>query len=455
MEENYDIKRQKNFTSIWFLYFMIAFFFGILPVNIDNLLLFLPGTTRFGLGVAYASHLAVSMISILIFGYFGEKISETERFSRKKIFVITNLIWIIAFGLISLSPNYYFFLFFAIISAIGTGAFIPIGFSIIGESFPPKERGKKFGFMQFGVILGSGTGIIVGVVLGNYTGPNGWRFAYGLGGVLGILAALRYNSSGIDPERGRAEPEFEDFEGVINYNYKITLNNLFQLLKKKSIAGILLYLVCAGIAISTLGLWAIFYLRTKINDINAELISTTILLLAGTGALPGTILGGKIGDSMYKTGKLKGRVIISMGGLILGVICFLGFYLIPFYTATPLQIITSWILFISLGFLAFFFTSLPAGNIYAIYSEVCVPELRSTANALNGLMINIGGIIGNLLFSSLIENDLSLLPFAVSLILLIWLFGALLWIIPYFFYPKESIKLRDIMAERRNKLEEK
>ena len=455
MEENYDIKRQKNFTSIWFLYFMIAFFFGILPVNIDNLLLFLPGTTKFGLGVAYASHLAVSMISILIFGYFGEKISETERFSRKKIFVITNLIWIIAFGLISLSPNYYFFLFFAIISAIGTGAFIPIGFSIIGESFPPKERGKKFGFMQFGVILGSGTGIIVGVVLGNYAGPNGWRFAYGLGGVLGILAALRYNSSGIDPERGRAEPEFEDFEGVINYNYKITLNNLSQLLKKKSIAGILLYLVCAGIAISTLGLWAIFYLRTKINDINAELISTTILLLAATGALPGTILGGKIGDSMYKTGKLKGRVIISMGGLILGVICFLGFYLIPFYTATPLQIITSWILFISLGFLAFFFTSLPAGNIYAIYSEVCVPELRSTANALNGLMINIGGIIGNLLFSSLIENDMSLLPFAVSLILLIWLFGALLWIIPYFFYPKESIKLRDIMTERRNKLEEK
>ena len=125
--------------------------------------------------------------------------------------------------------------------------------------------------------------------------------------------------------------------------------------------------------------------------------------MAGIGAIPGSILGGKLGDSMYKAGKFKGRVIISMGGLILGSLCFIGFYLIPFHAATPLQFVTSFIFFVSIGFFAFFFTTLPAGNIYAIYSEVSVPELRSTANALNGLMLNIGGIIGGLLFSSLIS----------------------------------------------------
>ena len=455
MQENYEVKREKNFTSMWRLYFMIAFCTGILPVNIGNLLLYLPETTKFGIGVAMACHLAVSMICMLIFGYFGEKIIETKRISRKTIFIITNLIWAIAYSLIFLSNNYYSYLILVIIAAIGTGAFLPIGFSIIGDSFPPKERGKKFGFMQFGLIIGSGAGIIVGGLLGNYAGPNGWRFAYGIGGVLGLLTVYGYISSGIDPERGRIEPEFEDFPHLINYDYKITFNNFVQLLKRKSISAILIYLICAGIANGTLGIWAIFYLRTKINDVNAGLITTTIYLLAGAGALPGTILGGKFGDAFYKAGKLKGRVLLSMGGIILGVLCFLGFYLIPFYTATPLQIIFSGIFFISIGFLGFFFTSFCAGNIYAIYSEVCAPELRSTVNALNGLMVNIGGIIGNLLFSSLIERDLSLLPFAISLVLLIWLFSTTFWIIPYIFYPKESMELRYTMAERRKELEKK
>ena len=212
-------------------------------------------------------------------------------------------------------------------------------------------------------------------------------------------------------------------------------------------------MICAGIAITTLGVWAIFYLSTKIKGPNAELIGTTIYLLAGIGAIPGSILGGKLGDSMYKAGKSKGRVIISMGGLIIGSICFLTFYLIPFHAVTQIQFIISFIFFVSIGFFAFFFTTLPAGNIYAIYSEVSLPELRSTANALNGLMLNIGGIIGSLLFSSLIEKDMDQFPFAISLILLIWLSSTSLWIIPYFSYPKESRILRSKMAERRVKLE--
>jgi MFS family permease len=108
-----------------------------------------------------------------------------------------------------------------------------------------------------------------------------------------------------------------------------------------------------------------------------------------------------------------------------------------------------------LGFSGYFLVSLCAGNIFAIYSEVCVPELRSTANAFNGLMVNMGGIIGNLLLSFLIESDMTLMPFAISLVLIIWLFGSLLWIVPFFTYPKESRELRNIMAERRIELDKK
>lgn len=52
-----------------------------MPVNIDNLLLYLPKTTEFGIGFLIAATLIVGIISILFFGYFTDKIAE--KYSRK------------------------------------------------------------------------------------------------------------------------------------------------------------------------------------------------------------------------------------------------------------------------------------------------------------------------------------------------------------------------------------
>ena len=454
MDELYQMKRKKTFRSFFFLYFMIYFFIGIMPVNIDNLLLYLPRTTKFGIGLVIASTLIVGIMSILFFGYYADKIAE--KYSRKKIFILTNLVWIVAYGLAALSLDYYYYLIFLTISAIGSGAFLPIGFSMIGDFYPPNDRGKKFGAMSFALILGNGMGLIAGGLLGGYTaGPLGWRLAYILGFILGIFTLFNYIFEGIEPERGRAEPEFEDFKGEINYNYKITLNNLIELFRKKSIAAILIYVLCSGLATSTLGTWGIFYINSKLGIPNAELAATTLYLLAGAGALPGTIIGGKLGDLYLSKGKIRGRAIISLIGVILGVLLTLIFYLTPFFTTTLLQIILSWIFFIIFGFLGYMFSSFSVGNQFAIYSEVCLPEVRSTTNAMNGLMVNIGGIIGNLLLSSLIERNMSLLPIAVSLVLFIWLIGTFFWIIIYFYYPKESKQCSDILLERRKELEKK
>ncbi|MBY8985965.1 MAG: hypothetical protein KGD65_12900, partial [Candidatus Lokiarchaeota archaeon] len=118
-----------------------------------------------------------------------------------------------------------------------------------------------------------------------------------------------------------------------------------------------------------------------------------------------------------------------------------------------LQVILSWVIFLILGYLGFFFTSFVMGNQFAIYSEVSLPEVRSTANALNGLIANIGGIIGNLTISSLIESDISLLPYAFLLVLIIWLCGTFFWIIPYYYYPRESKECRDILLKRRKEMD--
>lgn len=445
-----NLKKEKTFQTLFFLYFMIYFFIGILPANIDNLLITLPQTTKMGIGIIITSSLFTGIISVVIFGYVGDRLSYKA--SRKKLFIFTNLLWVCGYGLFSLSLNYTSLLILTIISAIGTGAFLPIGFSYISELFPPDKRGNKFGIMQFGMILGNGTGIIFGAVLGNSLNANGWRLAYGISFFLGIIAVLRYVIKGQALIRARTEPELADFKAQVDYNYKISFSSILQLFRIKSIMAIFLTVLCSGIALSTLGNWAIFYLSTKIASSNAEGLATAIYLLIGLGALPGTIIGGKMGDSSLRQGKIRGRIVISITGLISGVSLMMIFYIFPFFTYHSIFVVISWIIFIALGFIGYCFSYFSMGNQFAIYSEVCIPELRSTANAINGLMLNIGGIMGNLIISSLIQSNLALLPLAIFSVLAIWLFGSFLWFIAYSYYPKDILNRRNGLSRRREVL---
>jgi MFS transporter, Spinster family, sphingosine-1-phosphate transporter len=451
MESSKQGEINQTFKSLWVLYFMLYFCIGILPVNIDNLINDLLGTTEFGIGMIIVSQLSIGTISIFLFGYYDDKISEA--FSRKRIFISTNLIWILAYGLNFFAFNYYFFFLFMIIASIGSGAFLPIGFSIIGDMYSPKQRGNKYGMMAFGLNLGSGMGLLFGGLLGSYTGPEGWRWAYLIGSCISFLALILYTLRGIDPERGRSEPEFESYIGTINYNYKITYKSILNLFQIKTVRYILLFILCNGIATATLGNWAIFYLTQKINAEDPGLIATTLYLVAGIGILPGSIYGGKLGDKFLKNGKKNGRIFVSFIGLVIGIIFLILFYMLPILDKNPLEILFSWILFLSLGLIGNFFASLNAGNVFAIYSEVCVPEIRSTINAFNGIMINIGAIVGNLILSTFIEQDPGFLSLALFLVLIIWILGSLFWLAPLKHYSIEVAKCNKFKLLRRSELE--
>ena len=384
---------------------MIYFYLGVLPANVDNFLLNLPGATQLGVGLAVTFSLLTGTVSLLIFGYFGGNISQ--RISRKTLFITTNIIWISSNAIISLSPNYSFFLFFFLVAAIGNGAFLPIGFAIVGDLYKAEERGNKFGFMQLGLLLGNGVGVVIG-------GITGWRIGFLTASVLGLFVLVGYSRFGIN-----IDIKTYDSNEIQVYNYKISFRDLAQLFKIKTVVGILLFVVCSGIATSTLANWSVFYLDLKLNNKGMAIL---LYLIAGLGALPGAVIGGSLGDIYFQSGKIKGRVIVPIFGVIFGTILLLSFYLSPF------------ILF---GLMGFFFAFFSTGNQFAIYSDVTNPKLRGTVNSMSGIMTNIGGIIGNLIVSTLIQTNIQMISFSIVIVLVIWLFGSLLWIIPYLYYPKE------------------
>jgi predicted MFS family arabinose efflux permease len=129
----------------------------------------------------------------------------------------------------------------------------------------------------------------------------------------------------------------------------------------------------------------------------------------------------------------------------IGSISLLGFYLVP---------ISYWFLVLPLGFIGYFFTSFNSGTQYSIYSELCIPEVRSTANALNGLMLNIGGICGNLLVSVIIYQNIMFLSYSILLVLLVWLLGSLFWILPWICYKKDFQRRNRIMIKKRFEMEQ-
>jgi len=415
-----------------------------IAVSMENIQASFPGTTSFGIGLISATNASLNIIGSLVFGYYQEKI--IDKYSRKKILMITYSLMIVAFFCGALSINYAMFYTCIIIASIGTSAFGPVAFSMINDFFPAKERGSKGGLMSVGLLLGSGFGIGAGALFGNI-GAIGWRITWMQGPIGAVLFLILYNLKGIDPERGRAESAFEDFEGAIDYDYKLTLTNVAELFKKRYLIAFFLFQLLNSFSAATMGTWGIRYLTEfRIGD---EVIATFFTICVGLFALPGSFLGGYLGDCFYHKGKLNMRIVIAMFGMIVGTICNMIYYLLPLATPSSILII------VIMACSAMFFANLHVGNGFAMISEVCVPELRSSAHALNGLFVNLGNVIGNLIFSSIITSNWSLMPFAIGLFYTITLFGSLMWIVPYFQYPRDAKECDELMSERRKEIESK
>jgi len=411
--------KTRSFYLIFLLYFMIYFCVGIIPPNIKSIIYLLPSISEFSISTAILLYLICNSVSVLFFGYFRERILQTLR--SKTLFLLTNLLWIIGFGLISLSTNYTFFLSMLMISAIGTGGFIPLGFSKIGEMFPAQTRGSRFGLMQFGLILGNGIGIIVGSILQ-------WRIAFILGFFISVSVIIIYVIKALDSKQNIINRGDQLYPN--NYNYKLSRQDLIHLFNLRSVMSILFFVLTGGLVTSILGNWGIYILSSNLRNPD---LATIIYLIIGIAALPGAIIGGKINDRLFQNRKQRLRFLVAMIGVLGGSLSLLIFYVFPF----PIIIFT-----LPFGFIGYFFTSFTTGTQFAVYSEVCLPESRSTANALNGLMVNLGGICGNLLLSIFIYQEGFFIQNAVFLIFLVWIAGSFLWLFPVFYYKKDILKQR-------------
>ena len=112
-----------------------------------------------------------------------------DRWSRKKCIGLMALFWGLATLACAFTRN--FSQLFATRAAIGVGeaGYAPGGTAMISAAFAPESRAKMLGIWNASIPLGSALGIVIGGFIAEHWG---WRHAFGIVAIPGILVALLF-----------------------------------------------------------------------------------------------------------------------------------------------------------------------------------------------------------------------------------------------------------------------
>jgi MFS family permease len=148
-------------------------------------------------GLAASFYLVGAVCGALFFGWL------TDKLGRKRLFNVTLGLYLIATALTAFSPNFLLFAFFRALTGAGIGGEYAAINSAIQELIPARYRGHTDLVVNGSFWIGAALGALATLVLLDpHLLPNelGWRCAFGLGAVLGmiILWLRRY-----DPESPR------------------------------------------------------------------------------------------------------------------------------------------------------------------------------------------------------------------------------------------------------------
>jgi MFS family permease len=145
------------------------------------------GLTTAQVGLAAAIYVAGACTGALVFGYL------TDRFGRKKLFIITLGLYLVATVLTAFSFSPWAFFVFRFFTGAGIGGEYAAINSAIDELIPARRRGLVDLAINGSYWLGTAFGAVLTVFLLNtalFPANIGWRIAFGLGAVLGLVILL-------------------------------------------------------------------------------------------------------------------------------------------------------------------------------------------------------------------------------------------------------------------------
>ena len=393
---------------------------------------------RTALGLSYAQLGYIDSIRVIFQTFSGPFWGMlADRYNRKWVLVIGTGIWGLWTSLCGFATDYWQLLVVRVIACIGLGCLYPAAFSILADSFGPKQRGRAMGTISaigmFGIVAGALTfGAVIGI------SENGWRIGFIGLGLTSVLSGLVIALLVKEPVRGAAEPELESIitdESAARFRFD--MKGVRELL---GVRTVLVNFLQGIFMLTTINALATFYVTWLVDDrgfseSDAPLFFGVVVISLAAG----NFVGGVAGDKAFQRSPKYGRAVISQISIAIALPAM--WYLFTRATSTPEIVICSIVA-------GFFLDWTRRGAMQPMVQSAVRPELRSTAMALTEFVNGAFASVVIILFGNFADQ------YGLSSTLLIltcgfWAIAFLVTPLYYVVFPPDAARLSAQMQERR------
>jgi predicted MFS family arabinose efflux permease len=237
-------------------------------------------------------------------------------------------VWSVATLLSGMAVSYPWLLTSRAILGAVTATAGPTVASLIGDFFPAADRGRIYGMILAGDLVGTGIGFLIS---GDIASALSWRYAFwwlvlpGLllawlawrlaeperGGQSGsprrpALAARAVERSGVEPDAGlvlHSDPTDRSIWWAIGYVLRVRTNLVII------VASALGYFFFAGLrSFAIINAMSHYGLSKPTAD--------AMVLVIGLGALAGVFAGGRMSDRLLRRGHVRARILVPLVSLL-------------------------------------------------------------------------------------------------------------------------------------------
>jgi predicted MFS family arabinose efflux permease len=291
-----------------------------------------------------------------------------DQFNRRNIIAIAMALWSAMTALCGMATGFASLFLTRVGVGVGEAGGMPPSYSLISDYFPPERRGLALAVLGMGVPLG----VLVGFLVGGWVNEFfGWRTAFMVVGIPGVILALALRITLREPPRGQYDTEQVGQTPPL-------LSTVRYLWQRPACRHLTLAASLAGLAGWGAGVWQpSFFMR--LHGMSSGEAGTWLAFVFGLSGATGSMVGGVLGDRLFKaTGDPRWYMRLSAGGIFLEIPFVFLVYLWPSPIPALLFLIAPTI-----------FGHMYLGLVMAMLLGIAGARRRALASAIYNLVINL------------------------------------------------------------------
>jgi predicted MFS family arabinose efflux permease len=297
----------------------------------------------------------------LLYAFVGIPIGRlSDRSPRKRILGTAVLLWSVLTSLSGLTRTYWQLFATRLGVGVGEAGCAPAATSLIGDLYPPERRARALSIFMLGLPIG----IALSYLTASYIAQAwGWRAAFLIAGVPGLLAALAVTFID-EPERGAKEALANTPQTGASSSWRklLSIRTLWWLILSGALHNFNMYALGAFLA----------PLLMRYHGAGLRQAGLMSMLIYGLSGIPGLLAGGALADR-WSIRRRDGRLLVG------GIATLVSAPLLLIALTRPAHDL---LLFVLFGVLGCMFMYVYYASVYATLHDVVAPSQRGTAMAL-------------------------------------------------------------------------